>query len=137
MIMALITWSDKYSMNIKEIDEQHMKLVSMINELHDAMKQAKSKEVAVEIITRMAEYTAYHFSTEEKYMKKYKYPDYESHHSEHVKFIEQVSDFKKDYEAGKAGLSYDLLNFLKDWLVKHIQGSDKKYAPFFNENGLN
>lgn len=135
--MALVTWSDKYSMNIKEIDEQHKNLVRMINELHDAMLHAKSKEVALGIINEMAEYTQYHFSTEEKYMVQYRYPEYTAHKKEHDKFIKQVGDFKKDYESGKAGLSFDLLNFLKDWLVTHIQESDKKYSPFFNEKGLN
>lgn len=135
--MALVTWSDKYSMNIKEIDEQHKNLVKMINELHDAMLNARSKEVALGIINNMAEYTQYHFSTEEKYMVQYKYPDYVAHKKEHDRFIQQVGNFKKDYEGGKAGLSFELLNFLKDWLVGHIQESDRKYSPFFNEKGLN
>ncbi|MDW7733293.1 MAG: bacteriohemerythrin [Methanolobus sp.] len=135
--MALVIWSDKYSMNIKEIDEQHKNLVKMINELHDAMLNARSKEVALGIINNMAEYTQYHFSTEEKYMVQYKYPEYVAHKKEHDKFIEQVGAFKKDYESGKAGLTFELLNFLKDWLVGHIQESDRKYSPFFNEKGLN
>jgi hemerythrin len=135
--MALIAWSDKYSMNIKEIDDQHKKLVGMINELHDAMKQAKSKEVSLDIINKLADYTKYHFSTEEKYMKQFGYPDYAAHKKEHEKFIDQVMSFKIEYEAGKAGLSFDLLDFLKKWLVTHIQSSDKKYSPFFNEHGLN
>ncbi|WP_407354939.1 bacteriohemerythrin [Methanolobus sp. WCC5] len=135
--MALITWSDKYSVQIKEIDDQHKVLVGMINDLHDAMKQAKSKEASLEIINKMAEYTKYHFSTEEKYMKRYAYPDYSEHKLEHEKFIENVLKFKEDYEKGKAGISYDILNFLKNWLVGHIQSTDRKYAPLFIENGLN
>lgn len=135
--MALITWSDKFSMQIKEIDDQHKVLVEMINELHEAMKQAKSKETAIEIIDKMAEYTQFHFSTEEKYMQRFAYPDYANHKKEHVKFVEQVVQFKQDYESGKAGLSYDIMNFLKDWLVEHIQDSDKRYAPLFIEKGVN
>lgn len=135
--MSLITWSDKYSVNIKEIDEQHKKLVGMINELHDAMMHAKGKEASLAIINKMADYTKYHFSTEEKYMKQFGYPDYNAHKLSHEKFIEQVFEFKKGYEDGKTGLSYDLLNFLKNWLVTHIQSSDKKYTVLFNEKGLN
>ncbi len=135
--MALITWSDKYSMNIKDIDAQHQQLVKMINELHDAMLNAKSKQITLDIITKMAAYTQNHFTTEENYMKKYGYPQYAAHKKEHEKFIEQVGNFKKDYESGKAGLSYELMNFLRDWLVNHIESTDKKYAPFFNSKGLN
>jgi hemerythrin len=124
-------------MNVREIDDQHKKLVDIINELHDAMKQAKSKETSLVIINKLAEYTQYHFSTEEKYMKEFGYREYLSHKKEHEKFVEQVMSFKKDYEAGKAGLSFDILDFLKKWLITHIQSSDKKCAPFFNEHGLN
>jgi hemerythrin len=134
--MALITWSDKYSLQIDEIDDQHKKLVSMINELHDAMMHAKSKEVSLDIINKMADYTKYHFSVEEKYMKKFDYPDYNVHKLLHDQFIQKVTVFKREYESGKNGLNFEILNFLKDWLVSHIQGSDKKYVPFFKENGL-
>ena len=81
--MALIAWSDKYNVQIKEIDNQHKVLVGMINDLHDAMKQAKSKEISLEIINKMAEYTKFHFSTEEKYMRRFAYPDYPGHKHEH------------------------------------------------------
>ena len=135
--MALITWSDKYSVEINEIDEQHKVLVGMINELHDAMKQAKSKEVSQEILNKMADYINFHFSTEEKYMERFGYPDYAEHKLEHERFVEKVLKFSEDYTNGKAGVSYDILNFLKDWLVGHIQGTDKKYAALFIENGVN
>ncbi|WP_292468633.1 bacteriohemerythrin [Methanolobus sp.] len=135
--MALVTWSDKFSMQIKEIDDQHKVLVRMINELHDAMKQAKGKEASIKIIDKMAEYMQFHFSTEEKYMQRFAYPDYMAHKQEHVKFVEQGVQFRQDFDAGKAGLSYDVMNFLMDWLVNHIQESDKKYAPPFIENGVN
>ncbi|WP_321429561.1 bacteriohemerythrin [uncultured Methanolobus sp.] len=134
--MALITWTDKYSIQIKEIDDQHKVLVGMINDLHDAMKNAKSREVSIDIINKMAEYTKFHFTTEEKYMKRFAYPDYEEHKMEHEKFVEKVLSFKKEYENEKAGISYEILNFLKDWLVGHIQLTDKKYASLFIEKGL-
>lgn len=134
--MALIAWSEKYNVQIKEIDNQHKVLVGMINDLHDAMKQAKSKEISLQIINKMAEYTKYHFSTEEKYMRRFEYPDYPGHQLEHEKFVRNVLKFRDDYENGKAGVSYDILNFLKDWLVGHIQLTDQKYAPLFIEKGL-
>jgi len=33
-------------------------------------------------------------------------------------------------------LTIDVMNFLSDRLKKHIMGTDKKYAPFFQEKGL-
>jgi hemerythrin len=47
-----------------------------------------------------------------------------------------VAEFKAKFEAGQTALSIEVLNFLKDWVGNHIQGTDKKYGPFFNKNGL-
>jgi hemerythrin len=30
----------------------------------------------------------------------------------------------------------DLMDFLKDWTVKHIKGTDKKYQAFFKSRGV-
>ena len=132
----IVTWDDKYSVNVSEIDNQHKKLVDLINKLHDAMKQGKSKEVLSEIISELINYTDVHFKTEEKYFDKFNYPKSDAHKTLHKNFVDKVLDFKNKYESGNAALSIEIINFLKDWLINHINGSDKEYSSFFNEHGL-
>ena len=134
--MALIRWNDSYSVGVEEFDSQHKKLVDLINELHDAMKKGKSKDVLLHILGELANYTKVHFTLEEKYMKKYNYPDLTSHHGIHVQFVEKVLDFKDSYSSGSRILSMEIMHFLKDWLLNHIKGTDKEYTKFFNEKGL-
>lgn len=134
--MALIQWDSSLSVNVGEIDVQHQKLISMINELNDAMKQGKSKDVMVKIIMGLLAYTKTHFGVEERYFDKFAYPDTQNHKAEHAKFVAKVAEFKNDYESGKLGLSIQIMNFLSDWLRSHIKGTDKKYSAFFNEHGL-
>ncbi len=134
--MGIIKWEDKMSVKVKEIDEQHKKLVNMINELHEAMLERKSKEALGKIIDGLIEYTDIHFKTEEKYFDKFGYPEADAHKKEHQDFVKKVVDFKKGYDEGKLLLSLDVMNFLKDWLVNHIMGSDQKYSDFFNQHGL-
>ena len=44
---------------------------------------------------------------------------------------------QQKYAAGAtATLSLDVLQFLKDWLIQHIQGSDQKYRPHLNAKGI-
>ena len=50
--------------------------------------------------------------------------------------LEEVAAFQADFEAGKAALTMDLMDFLKNWLKEHIMGTDMQYAPFFKEKGL-
>lgn len=134
--MSLIMWNDSFSVGIKELDDHHKKLVALINELHDAMRVGKSKEVLSPILQKLAEYTVFHFASEEKYMTKFNYPGYQAHKTEHDQFVSKVTQFQSDLTSGKVLFSMELMSFLKDWLIKHIQGMDRQYTAFFNENGI-
>ena len=134
--MAYIDWSDELSVQVAEIDQQHQKLVSMLNELHDAMRERKSKDSLGKIIEGLVGYAGTHFATEEKYFDQYGYPEATAHIGENREFVAKVSDFKQGFDEGQIMLSIDVMDFLENWLVTHIQGSDKKYGPFFNEKGL-
>ncbi|MGA2938094.1 MAG: hemerythrin domain-containing protein [Syntrophobacteraceae bacterium] len=63
--MALIQWNDSLSVNVVDIDKQHQKLVGMINELNDAMRQGKGKDALGKIVNGLIIYAGTHFKTEE------------------------------------------------------------------------
>lgn len=132
----MIQWDDSLSVDVFEIDTQHKRLVKMINELNDAMRVGKSKDVLGKILTGLIGYVQVHFSTEEKYFAQFQYPEAADHKKEHHAFTEKVSDFARKFNKGELGLSIPLMDFLSDWLGKHIKGTDKKYGPFLNANGL-
>jgi len=134
--MALLEWSDALKVNVAVIDRQHQRLVQMINDLNEAMKKGKGKDILGKILDEMVRYALTHFSTEETYFDRYQYPEAAPHKSEHAAFVNKVKQFKSDFDKNKVGLSIEILNFLSDWLVKHIQGTDKRYGPFFNQKGL-
>ena|SRR5271157_2674097 len=134
--MALMTWSDNLSVNIKEIDEQHKKLVGMVNELHEAMKQGKGSNLTGQVLSGLVQYVATHFATEEKLMKANAYPEYLKHKAEHDALTKQAVDLQKQFQEGKAVLTVELMSFLKNWLSNHILGTDKKYSPYLNGKGV-
>ena len=134
--MALIAWTDSLSVRVAEIDNQHRKLIDMLNELNEAMRQGKGRQVIGVILGEMVEYAGIHFQTEEKYFDKYEYPASAEHKKEHSDFVEKVSDFREKFAAEKLGLSIEVMSFLADWLQNHIKGSDQKYSGFFQSKGL-
>lgn len=134
--MALFVWSDKYSVNIKEIDNQHQKLVGMLNELHDAMKEGKGNEVLGKTLAELIQYVGVHFSAEERLMNAHAYPEYNEHKAEHVKLTQKVVELQKNFQQGEHVLTVEVLGFLKDWLQTHILGTDKKYSPFLIGKGV-
>jgi hemerythrin len=134
--MAFIQWNDTYSVQVAELDQQHQRLIALINELHEAMQQGKGKDALHNTLDGLVSYTVVHFRAEEKYFEKFGYPETRSHKLEHTMFEKQIADFKQDFTAGKLGVSISVLNFLRDWLMNHIKGTDKKYSQFFNGKGL-
>ena len=134
--MALITWSDNLSVKVKQFDDQHKKLVDMVNQLFDAMKTGKGNQVMGDILKQLIAYTQTHFAAEERLMQQYGFPEYEAHKKEHNALVVQVLDLQKQFQDGKAVLTQNVMNFLRDWLSKHIQGVDKKYGVYLNGKGV-
>jgi len=86
-----------------------------------------------EILKGLADYTAYHFNYEKNIFERYDYPETAEHLKIHKGLVDQVMDFKTQFEEGRAALTMDLMNFLTNWLKNHIMQTDKKYVPFLKE----
>lgn len=134
--MAAIQWDAKYSVGVAEFDDQHKKLIAIINELDEAMRSGKGKDVIGKVVHGLVEYTVTHFAAEEKKMSAMKYPGYLAQKGEHDKFVTKIKQFEADMKSGKIAMSVEVMAFLKDWLINHISGTDKKYTAFFNAAGV-
>ncbi|MDR1930921.1 MAG: bacteriohemerythrin [Treponema sp.] len=127
----LLTWKEDYSVRFELIDKQHMGLIEMTNELFEACNRGNfaAGSVFIKTIHKAVEYAQVHFYTEEKYMKQVDYPELEDHKREHKQFVAKVLAAVHAFEEGKAR-PQDLAIFLRDWLLNHIAGTDKKYSPY-------
>jgi hemerythrin-like metal-binding protein len=118
------------------IDRQHKKIVNMINELHDAIEAGRAKELLAQLLIKLVHYTHYHFATEEKYFKRYGYPDADIHKSEHDELRTQVAKLDDRYYEGDKMVTTDIMNLLNGWLFTHIKGSDQKFGIFLRKKGV-
>lgn len=132
----LIEWSEKYSTGVEIFDNEHKILVSIINRLNRAMEEGKGGNIISDIVNELVDYTGKHFRHEEQLMEKFGYETYQDHKKIHVDFVNQVLKVKNDIATGRVTVSTDLMEFLKDWLLKHIMGTDKEYGKFFNMRGI-
>jgi hemerythrin-like metal-binding protein len=128
----LFKWDDSFSVGVVAMDDQHKKLFRMVNDLYKAMKAKRAKEAMNGIVDELISYTAMHFKEEEQVMAKAGYPDLAKHKEIHKALVGKVLDVQKKLKSGQATVGIDLLNFLKDWLVNHIKGTDKKYGQHIN-----
>ena len=132
----LFHWSEIYSVKIGIVDMQHKNLVNLVNELHDSMRAGHAREKLGQILSNLIKYTQTHFATEERLLQSHSYPEYSQHKAEHDNLTATVVDLQRKFQRTEVGLTVEVMEFLRDWLVKHIQGSDKKYAPFLNTKGV-
>lgn len=135
-MIEFIRWENKYSVGIESIDQQHRMIVSMINEFYIAFMSGRGEDVMSEIITKMIDYSQYHFRYEETYFHQFNYPETQSHIQEHEHFTTKTLEFKRFYDNDNSSITFRVVHFLKDWLATHIEGSDSKYKDCFIQNGL-
>lgn len=130
------TWKEEYSVNVKEIDEQHKKFISIIDDLYQAILNNKDDEIIVKLLEDLEEYHNFHFSTEEKYFDQFHYEGAEEHKAEHQKARDRIKDIKEKALKNTNEISFELIDFLEDWLVEHVAKLDHKYIKCFNDHGL-
>lgn len=131
-----MNWGPEFSCGIPSIDEQHKKLLRMVNEIYDAIQTGKDRQHLGKILNELVAYTDYHFKYEEENFKKHKYPEMQIHMKVHADLVAKVLEFKEKFDKGQAMLSHDILNFLKSWLTSHICVTDKKYGPYLKGKGV-
>ena len=134
--MEKVIWNQRLSVGVEEIDRQHKQLVGVLNQLLGMEGVTVDSETISDTLTRMTEYADYHFKSEEAFMQKYAYPEYEAHRLEHIAFMRKTAELAMGTMAYKKSIPTDLLEYLKSWLVEHILVTDMKYKPFFEEKGI-
>tara|TARA_B100000315_G_C14455691_1_gene531303 strand:+ start:326 stop:730 length:405 start_codon:yes stop_codon:yes gene_type:complete len=133
--MPLFNWSEKFSVNVPEMDLQHKKLVNLINFFHDEQLAHADVNTLGKVLDELLNYTKFHFKEEEELMKKSGYPFYATQKSEHDELVRNVLDMRKKYYTGDTSIATDIAILLNDWLAEHIMMEDKKYGPYVNSKG--
>ena len=129
--MGFAEWNPQFTVHNAEMDEQHKTIFKLVNELHAGIFARKSGDTLGGTIKELLDYTERHFAEEERLMRQHNYPDHERHKAAHDQLLSQVLEFEHKFHAGDNGLTPEMFQFLvSDWLVKHILGMDKMYAPF-------
>lgn len=134
--MSFFTWDEKYSVQVAEMDDQHKRLFEIIADLHQAMSQGKGNTVMADILKKLQDYTVTHFKKEEEYMQKFGYSGLAEQKKQHTLFIQKLSDYQISLSDKKLGLSIEVMTFLKDWLITHIQQVDTNYSETFHSHNL-
>ena len=136
--MSKIIWTPEYSVGVEEFDNQHKKLIDLINQLDELYIQNKFDQIDVSpIFKELMDYASQHLEAEEHYFKLYNYAQKDEHVSLHNSYRQKILDLQLEYEkASSKETLFKINNFLNEWWTWHINNVDKEYTEFFHANGL-
>jgi hemerythrin len=132
----LMSWSNKFSVGVKTLDDQHRNIIESLNELHAAAMKGQMKEVAGSLLAKLISYAREHFSAEERLMESAKFPGLAEHRAKHQELAGKAGVFISRHEKGDATVYIELLHFVRDWQTKHMQNEDQEYARWFSAHGV-
>jgi hypothetical protein len=127
----IFPWDDHFNTGLAEVDEQHRRLVALINLLASHVAYGSAPAELDRIFDELANYTVYHFATEEGIWRRHLANELtEAKHREvHANFIREVTELRAALSTRAAReVAEDALAFLARWLASHILESDRHMA---------
>lgn len=138
-------WIQSMAVNEKKIDSQHKRLFKQIGAVADALTSKKDLMGSLRDANHFLYiYYKEHFSYEENYMKKNRFPGLNKHARVHQKFIRFYEKFQQELMkkaiAGKLNsfevrqMLENIKKYLAQWLSNHIKGMDQEYVRYIKSH---
>lgn len=132
-----VIWTDNLSVGLKEFDEDHKRLVRILNELYSAVHCGDVKHSPDELeiaLERLEMFTKSHFGREELLMTKTGFPGVEAHKREHQKFAAMVAEMAERFRGSTDPQhAQELVEALYTWVTHHIFEDDKQYSVHIHD----
>lgn len=134
--MAYMEWSSTFSIGVQTFDEEHKKLIGMINALHEAIVAGSHAVILKKVENDLIEYAIVHFQHEEMFFQDYVYPGAQQHVAQHAKMKKKIFAYREQVARNPSmELCAEMLKALRDWLASHILTEDKKFGAFLKAHG--
>lgn len=130
---AWVNFEDDFLLEVEVLDEQHEALVDMLNQLNTALAMQEPPEALAKQLDDIIAYTVFHFQTEERLIAEYDYPEALEHKDDHQRLTSEAKYLKARFLEGGELL---VLQWLKDWLIGHIVGSDRRLSEYLVKCGV-
>lgn len=131
---SYVNWSDDLSVGIDVIDEHHRYLFDLVNDLHEVIAAKQGARDVARILNALSKYAQVHFRAEERMMEHYGYQALDQQKHQHHHFEERVKAFYNELHVNPLTAQFDILTYLRDWLVKHIKVEDAKLQELVKQD---
>ena len=133
-------WDDCYLTNVRRLDDDHRKLIDIMNELYSSVLECETlhteNKLTHQVLQELIAYGDEHFKAEEELMRQYDYPGYPEHKEAHEQFRIRIAELVRQYQQGEVALSFPVFVFVKEWIEEHVLKMDHLYGPYLNDKGV-
>lgn len=129
-----IEWQTRFETGIPDVDDDHRRLVALINDLDFVLESGGDMGRAGEAIDALIDYADYHFAREEALMVEGHFDGTADHAMAHAHFGQYLGEM-----VGNCMLAPDrravesLRDYLGAWLIDHILVEDMKFAALLRD----
>jgi hemerythrin len=127
----LFDFDAEFRLGIQAVDNEHMKLVDMLNEVHELLSAGKKEEARKYFSETLSAYVGEHFANEEKFMESIGFPQLEDHRKVHENFKKSFQELKPQIEQADEAAFRKALSDAFPWIITHIGKTDRKYAAYY------
>lgn len=128
--MTVLNWNPAWDTGIEAIDGQHRNLLAQFNNLIAAIHENHLHEQIPGLLAFLADYVEFHFATEEGYMQAAQFPGLARHKARHDELRARVVQLLESQGRDPGEVTEELVTFLTDLLVGHIDDHDRSMARF-------
>jgi hemerythrin-like metal-binding protein len=137
MTSHLSSWTNRLSVGVVSLDDDHKILIDLLNDLHDGILAGHGAVPLGFLLGGLVNYTQFHFAREEDFFAQFGYPSAAAHLAEHEQLLRRLMEIQEDLKANPhAGLPLERAGMLKDWIMGHIEFADQKYSGHLKAHGL-
>lgn len=134
--MDLIKWRDSYGTGVLSMDNQHRKIIDLINELYKKIRKEESYSSVEDVLAEMMKYAEEHLQAEEKLLKTNDFPDNDEHMSKHQSYRQRLTALMAESKNDPDAAVKSTYAFLRQWWMGHIVEEDKKYGEYLKGKGV-
>lgn len=131
-----LIWHDSFLIQVAQMEGHHKHLFEIADTVIEHLHNDSERESIAKAFDALMDYTRYHFSAEEKLMALYSYPRADLHKKIHGELIRQLAEYKEYALGNKVPNKADFLNFMDNWMVRHVLNEDRQYGAFLNNKGI-
>jgi hemerythrin-like metal-binding protein len=119
-------WTKTLLTGIHELDLQHQIIFDIVARLDSTISTDEKWSTVHFALVELSNFVQVHFAVEEALLRLHDYPALDAHIAEHRTFSAKLAEIKQ--HSIRQDVSVQMADWLKNWLITHIGGSDRAYV---------